>query len=220
VHDDKKSGGEEKMDVSDTPSEVDDSPNSLGSMEIIIGGEAVTRKDRMDFGTVVHEVLEVLVKNIDNEKVLDATIAALDAQSEGKYTKQNLNSIADKFKGEELWQKLQNAKRDEVYTEVPFSFVIPKDEEFAGKKWEQDTYFDGVIDLVFKDGDKWIIADYKTHDAKIDESAVRKNPKYREQLAIYKAAWERLTGEAGSVSDTPIFPIAISRQTTADVAPD
>jgi ATP-dependent helicase/nuclease subunit A len=53
---------------------------------------------------------------------------------------------------------------------------------------------DGVIDLVFRDEDGWVVVDYKSDVA---GSAIdpRLMERYRAQVGLYGAAWERLTGE-------------------------
>ncbi|MCD8139041.1 MAG: UvrD-helicase domain-containing protein [Planctomycetaceae bacterium] len=53
----------------------------------------------------------------------------------------------------------------------------------------------GVIDLVFKEADGWVVVDYKTdavpETMPIHEAAAR----HAEQVRHYRAAWEQLTGE-------------------------
>ena len=66
---------------------------------------------------------------------------------------------------------------------------------------EDDTFVNGVIDLVFKDTDGWVIIDFKTQDRKEVSHEIRK--KYEKQLDIYKEVWEEITGEP--VAKTEVF---------------
>ncbi len=68
------------------------------------------------------------------------------------------------------------------HREIPF--VVPID---------SGAVVEGVIDLVYADGDDWVIVDFKT-DPRDDAIADR----YRSQLGWYATAVERLTGRPAS----------------------
>lgn len=53
---------------------------------------------------------------------------------------------------------------------------------------------EGVIDLAFREVDGWVLVDYKSDEAGsgIDEP---RRAKYRAQVDLYAAAWQRITGE-------------------------
>jgi ATP-dependent exoDNAse (exonuclease V) beta subunit len=53
---------------------------------------------------------------------------------------------------------------------------------------------EGVIDLVFREEDGWVIADYKT-DVGTDPDFEDRVVRYRRQVELYADAWSRLTGE-------------------------
>ena len=59
----------------------------------------------------------------------------------------------------------------------------------------------GVIDLVFKEPDGWVIADYKTD--KIDDNIEKLVNYYRPQVELYTKFWEEMTGE--KVKETGLF---------------
>ena len=92
-------------------------------------------------------------------------------------------------------------KSDAVYTEVPFTYKVPTGGSFAGNVFAQDTYVNGIIDLVFKEGGKWIIMDYKTYEE--TESSHDLHKMYEPQVNAYKDVWGTLTGEA--VGEAEIF---------------
>jgi len=53
---------------------------------------------------------------------------------------------------------------------------------------------EGVIDLVFREAEGWVVADYKT-DLGSDPDFAQREPSYRLQVDMYAEAWTRLTGE-------------------------
>ena len=54
---------------------------------------------------------------------------------------------------------------------------------------------EGVIDLAFREGDHWVVADYKT-DSGDDPDFEERSGRYRAQVDLYAECWEELTGEA------------------------
>ena len=82
---------------------------------------------------------------------------------------------------------------DQTLVEVPFS--IKTDEK------EKAKIVSGVIDLVFKEPDGWVIADYKTD--KIDDNIEKIVNYYRPQVELYTKFWEEMTGE--KVKETGLF---------------
>jgi ATP-dependent helicase/nuclease subunit A len=61
---------------------------------------------------------------------------------------------------------------------------------------------EGVIDLAFLEGGKWVIADYKT-DVGTDPEFAARSASYRRQVDLYAEAWSRLTGE--SIKERVLF---------------
>ena len=168
------------------------------TMEVIINGdETQIRADRLEIGTIVHKLLEVLIKN---ESALPDTIDALLEKDKDDYiTRAFLEGIVDNFKERKLYDRIRNS--EVVYTEVPFSFKISAGGSYAGNAFTQDTYVNGIIDLVFKEDCKWVIVDYKTYEK--TEAAHDLYGMYEPQLNAYKDVWESITGE--DVGDAEIF---------------
>ena len=69
--------------------------------------------------------------------------------------------------------------------EVPFSLKI--DEKGKAK------IVSGIIDLVFKEPEGWVIADYKTD--KVDDNLDDLVSYYRPQIELYSKFWGKMTGE-------------------------
>jgi ATP-dependent helicase/nuclease subunit A len=53
---------------------------------------------------------------------------------------------------------------------------------------------EGVVDLVFREPDGWVVVDYKT-DLGTDPTFAARQEAYRRQVDLYADAWSRLTGE-------------------------
>jgi len=82
----------------------------------------------------------------------------------------------------------------EVHAEVPFAVRVQAGESLGSfSAAEVPAVLHGVIDLVFRGAGGWRILDYKTDLAAAagESLAARHAP----QLAQYRAAWERITGE-------------------------
>ena len=75
----------------------------------------------------------------------------------------------------------------ELHAEIPFAVNV-------GAGPGRGDVIEGVIDLVFRDGDRWVVADYKT-DSGDDPGFTDRVGQYRAQVDLYAECWERITGE-------------------------
>lgn len=89
-----------------------------------------------------------------------------------------LIKVVDKTMKHEIWQRMKKSK--EKYFEVPFSCT------------EKNIVFRGVIDMIFKEPDGWVIVDYKTDDFEKDP---KRKDEYEYQLKMYGKFWEEIAGE-------------------------
>lgn len=104
--------------------------------------------------------------------------------------------VAAFFAGE-LGQRLILA--DEVKRELPFSFGIPAAEAYAGAEDRHQldgeiVLIQGVIDCIFREGDGWVLLDFKT-DAVRGNRHAETAERYRLQLDLYARAVESLWGK-------------------------
>jgi len=74
---------------------------------------------------------------------------------------------------------------DEVYCEVPFSYLDEPSQPAGSKK-----LWNGIIDVIYRDGEVWHIVDYKTNADGNDLDW-----KYQEQMKAYEKAFHTITGE-------------------------
>lgn len=152
----------------------------------------VRRTDAALVGTMVHRLMEYIVSSkitVDSKYIVEKILNDYNADK-NEYGKL-LNDVYNRIHSggypqkndmpDDIISELKNA--DEVYCELPFCYRIDnKDSEF--------TICHGIIDLLYKKGDEWLIVDYKTN-AESDEL----DSKYSEQLEAYKSAFQAMTGE-------------------------
>lgn len=147
----------------------------------------------MSWGTVIHEVLEKVVKGQDVTRYIKATLEKHDISLEKE---EEVIGILRKFQQTEIWDAV--TKAEVVLTEVPFTKKIVKGEPLF--KWlegmETDTILvKGVIDLIYKTKDGWVIVDYKTDRPSNHDDFDKLKDFYNSQIQFYKEIWEMLTDE-------------------------
>lgn len=89
----------------------------------------------------------------------------------------------------DLWRRAEAASQR--FPEMPFAVRL--DPEGGGEQ-QAAQYVEGVIDLVFREGDRWVVADYKT-DVGDDPEFPSRRKDYRAQVDLYARCWAQLTGE-------------------------
>lgn len=144
-----------------------------------------------EWGSVVHAVLAVAGEGtrgealarlarellVEYERPVDATGAPTELES--------LLALVEAVRGSELWERAAASR--ERHGEIPF--VVNR-----GVPDGPPELIEGVIDLVFKDGDRWVVADYKT-DSGDDPDFGDRVGQYRAQVDLYAECWQHLTGE-------------------------
>ena len=96
-----------------------------------------------------------------------------------------LIALVESVRGSAIWSRAMGA--GERHTEVPFAVNV-------GAGPGRGEVIEGVIDLVFREGDRWVVADYKT-DGGDDPGFKDRIGQYRNQVDLYAECWEQLTGE-------------------------
>ena len=144
-----------------------------------------------EWGSVVHEVLAVAGEGIhgdaleqlardlliEYERPVDATGAPTELDA--------LLALVESVRRSDIWARAMASP--ERHTEVPFAVN-------RNGRDEHPAVIEGVIDLVFKDGAHWVVADYKT-DTGDDPEFEERVGRYRAQIDLYAECWEQLTGE-------------------------
>lgn len=136
----------------------------------------------MSWGRIIHKMLEAVTKDASVE--LELMAENLLKEEERPLDEKDLivNTIKS-VTSSSLWGRMKESEH--ALVEVPFSLKI--DEEGKAK------IVSGIIDLVFKEPEGWVIADYKTDkvDNNLDDLVIY----YRPQVELYSKFWGKMTGE-------------------------
>ncbi|TKC19321.1 UvrD-helicase domain-containing protein [Robertmurraya kyonggiensis] len=147
----------------------------------------------MDWGTVVHEVLEKVVRGIDVSQFIKSLLSKYDFSIERE---EEVIEIIRKFQQTEIWDDITKAEM--VLSEVPFTRKITREEPLYRWIEEQESetvLIKGIIDLIYKTDDGWVIVDYKTDRPTNKEDFAKLEEFYRTQIGFYQEVWETLTNE-------------------------
>ncbi|MFT5526624.1 MAG: ATP-dependent helicase/nuclease subunit A [Pirellulaceae bacterium] len=153
------------------------------------------------WGTAIHELLELRIKNkkADLKPIAERLASELELGSER--VMEMLAAVGAVAKSD-IWQRANESER--VLAEVPFECRLA-DREIP-------TLVRGVIDLVFKEEDGWVIVDYKTDD--VTESNVDEFVSYYgRQLHAYANYWSETLGQP--VKERGLFFTRLNRYYTA-----
>ena len=144
-----------------------------------------------EWGSVVHAVLaaagegtggdalDELARDllVEFERPVDAAGAPTELDA--------LVAMVESVRDSAIWVRAMEAA--ERHTEVPFAVNV-------GAGPGRGDVIEGVIDLVFREGGRWVVADYKT-DGGDDPDFTDRVGRYRARVDLYAWCWERLTGE-------------------------
>lgn len=147
------------------------------------------------FGLLVHDILEKVVKGYD---VSDYLTVALNKYDIPLVRAEEIEEWLVQFQKSLIWKELQNTQG--ILTEVPFTFKVTKDHPLYSMVTNQKEDYHpvlikGIIDLIYKTEDGWVIVDYKTDRPKNSEDVKKLESFYQSQLTFYKHAWQSLTNE-------------------------
>jgi len=143
-----------------------------GDLEVVEGtGEGA------EWGRLVHRALEAWGRG-KLESLSELTKIWITELGRDKDDIKRLIKTVDTFSKTDLGKRIEASK--EKYFEMPFAIQ------------EDNTVVYGVIDVIFKEKDGWVIVDYKTDDF---ESDPKRKEIYVAQLAKYGECWEKMTQE-------------------------
>jgi ATP-dependent exoDNAse (exonuclease V) beta subunit len=180
-----------------TSSEDDYEDKAVDERVRSIGEETKAREQALLLGTMVHRLMEVLVSSANKVDLNELVIETVrEYEADDAYYRESLLNIGKTIKAggypqqngapKDILNELLAA--DEVFCEMPFCY-----NEGKGTIWH------GVMDVVYRKGDKWHIVDYKTNADADDLDAY-----YQDQLETYKKAFKEITGND---SDAIIYHI-------------
>ena len=151
-----------------------------------------------EYGTLIHSLMQRL--DLKGDLSVDGIKHQIDfLVNQGVFTPEQAKIInknkAAKFFASEIGKRMTASK--EIYRELPFSQLIDASHFFSNV--DDKIFIQGIIDVLFKDGDNFVLIDYKTdHFDPADLNATERiKNKYKLQINIYSEAIE-------SILNTPI----------------
>ncbi len=159
------------------------------------GGGALPPEQAAALGDILHRVLAAPAPESFSPAMVEVLL--LEYELPTAWAEQIIAMAATVWQSA-LWQRASRATQ--LLREAPYTLMRVVD--------GMETLERGVIDLVFRETDGWVIVDYKTDQVDpsvCDEAALR----HSEQLANYARAWQAITGE--SVVETGVFFIRPGR---------
>lgn len=162
------------------------------------------------WGSAVHAALEAAARGIAGDRlrsVCRGLLIAAERPVDSDGSPSELGELYDTVQAvvtSDLWKRASRAARaGHLLVEAPFALPLGADEfaQLMARAGEPDAHaeaplevIEGIIDLAFRDGEGWTLVDYKSDAAGTGIEPWRRE-RYRKQLGLYAAAWERLTGE-------------------------
>ena len=140
-----------------------------------------------EWGTVLHLLLEAAMAESGGQ-LEPLAASALQEHDLDPHKAPDAVAMVRAVMESDLWRRAQASTP--CLTEVPIEFVQPPGEAPGAV----DTIVRGVIDLVFREPDGWVIVDYKTDDHS-PQAIAELVEHYTPQVLLYAEAWARLTGE-------------------------
>jgi ATP-dependent helicase/nuclease subunit A len=138
----------------------------------------------VEWGEVIHLLLQTAISEprADLERLAEAALAEAGlATSLAPQAAELARSVTTS----EIWRRALES--DTCFVEVPLQALWDKDVAVP-------TILRGAIDLVFREGDDWVLVDYKT-DRPGTGGLKEVAGKYASQIRLYAEAWEKCSGE-------------------------
>jgi ATP-dependent helicase/nuclease subunit A len=141
-----------------------------------------------EWGTAIHLLLETAIREptADLRKLAYDKLGDIESEGgdRGRMADLAVDTVAKVMKSA-IWRRAQASQR--CFVEVPFDTLWPAGDGLP-------TVVRGVIDLIFREPDGWVLVDYKTHHgAKTNRAALI--DMYGPQIRLYADIWQKLVGE-------------------------
>jgi ATP-dependent helicase/nuclease subunit A len=170
-------------------------------------GSGVTQVEfGMTWGKIVHSLLELAAQGVSPETLRQAAESAFrgeDVPAEWHDDRAKIDEAVEtvaRVIRTDVWRQAQAART--MLAEVPFAVAWPAEDYRklvasipGARALAPIEIVEGVIDLLFREGEAWTLVDYKTDREGADMDPDRRAG-YKAQLDLYAACWTRITGEA------------------------
>jgi ATP-dependent helicase/nuclease subunit A len=133
-----------------------------------------------EWGTVIHLLMETAVRHPEADLLKLARESLAEQDDVLVARAEEAVALVERVRSSKLWERVAASQRRLV--EVPFETLWPLNPN-AG---ELPTVVRGVIDLIFREADGWVIVDYKTHAAASHTNIVEE---YGNQVRLYTDVW-------------------------------
>lgn len=162
-------------------------PSALSGLEAPAEGE-----HGVEWGTVIHMLLRAAMESPGADLRGLARTALREQGLGGQLAETAVDTVRAVMRAD-IWRRALASSRRLV--EVPFEILLDPGAPVP-------TLVRGSIDLVFREGDDWVLVDYKTDSLPggRPETLVRR---YAPQVRLYADSWERMTGE--KVKETGLY---------------
>lgn len=157
-----------------------------------------------EWGNAIHAAFEASITKKD--KLEDHLLLILKKYQLPLDRLEELRLYVQQYQQSSIYYRLEQAVQ--WYTELPFSMSITEGEQILEEAMQGDVILTGIIDLIFKEKDGWVIVDYKSDRIKNERDAEKLKAYYQQQLKVYEKAWEKMTGE--KVKETLIYFVALN----------
>ncbi len=161
----------------------------------------------VSWGRVVHHVMDVVGRRGEEVNLDLLARNALIAEERDIGEKPQLLELVGAILESELWGRVQKAEKR--YFEIPFS--LKSDIEELGRKDkkhpQRPIIVSGVIDLIFREPDGWVIVDYKTDEVGANLQSYVDH--YAAQVRLYSKFWKKITDEP--VKESAIYFTSIKK---------
>jgi ATP-dependent helicase/nuclease subunit A len=142
----------------------------------------------MEWGSVIHLLLEAAMKN-PGADLRALAVSELEHHEMSAALADDALTVVSAAMKSDVWARAMRAPRRLI--EAPF--VAQMTDVASGGGACETCMIRGVVDLVFKEADGWVIVDYKTDDRPgRDLTALER--KHMPQLKVYAQAWSEIAG--------------------------
>lgn len=155
--------------------------------EVVVGGDGPDKEfSGKEIGTSFHELMEEAVRSSASLRlsILEETAERIAVRNRIPQAGSVLVKWARRVFETPIGRQIAEAAAADLYPEVPYGHVD-----------EQGFFHEGTIDLILRQGDQWIVVDYKTNNV-AESDLDRLAEKYRAQMEAYSAALMRILGRA------------------------
>ncbi|MBD3167958.1 MAG: hypothetical protein GF307_00650, partial [candidate division Zixibacteria bacterium] len=148
--------------------------------------EKVAGDHPAEWGSVIHALLDVAMCDENAPLIESAGNMLMENDFDAELAPAAVEVVKSVMRSE-IWKRARQA--EVTLTEAPFQILLGSEDGA-----EKPTILRGIIDLIFKENDYWVLVDYKTDD--VEKRNVEDIARmYAPQMDWYAKAWERCTGE-------------------------